>query len=190
MPLTKYEVIVKAYDEVNALDKHEDRKAERAVQALAFLTLSAATIFAGSIYVYSVLKLNLPLLQVAYVLFVAFVVLLVLGTAIIIWAVSPRFNIPTPWATGQPGIPGTPPSLFFGMLIYKFPSQSWQEYWEKTPDAAIEALAVAQLAYETHLIAEKVVYKVRYLTIGFRLYLLSVFPLLAMVVALVAAVIG
>jgi hypothetical protein len=43
----KFKVIYSSYNEVNNLDRYEDSKAERGLQALAFITLSDVTIFAA-----------------------------------------------------------------------------------------------------------------------------------------------
>jgi hypothetical protein len=184
----KYDLISRAYDEVNELDKHQDKKAERAIQALAFLTLSAATIFGASLYEYVQLKLNLEWLQGAYILFVAFAMLLILGSGAVLWGIMPRFNIPSSWGTIAATAGSPPKSLFFAVKIAETRREDWVAYWRDTPDAAVLLTAVNQLAFETHLISEKVLIKVSWTRLGFRLYLASLVPLIAMLILIVGAV--
>ena len=74
--IEKFKVVYSSYTEVNNLDRYEDSKAERGLQALAFITLSGVTIFAASLYILTTLHKNLVLFIASYILFAIFIVLI------------------------------------------------------------------------------------------------------------------
>lgn len=70
--IEKFKVIYSSYNEVNNLDRYEDSKTERELQALTFITLSGVTIFGPLLYVLTTLYKNQALLFTSYALFVIF----------------------------------------------------------------------------------------------------------------------
>ena len=176
MASQKLELIKKSYDEVNLLTKHEDAKAERALTAMAFLTIAASAVIAASVEGSTYLELSPILFKVGSAFFIAFIILVAAGTFILIWGIFPRFNIPPLWQGPPDPFLMVPKSLFFGILINNVPQAAWKEYWHQTSPADLEAKAFDHLVYETHLISEKIVLKVRWTSWGIRLYLASLIP--------------
>lgn len=185
MAASKYEFILKAYDEVNALTKHEDQKAERSLTAMAFLTIAASTVFAATISASTYEELSPNLFTAATALFIAFVVLVAGGTFLVLFGIFPRFNIPLIWRSkSDPSKkePQEPRSIFFGIEIGQLTSEAWSNYWDSTPVAELAQKALENLVLETHLIAGKVRLKVRWTGWGARLFLASLFPLAGMLI--------
>lgn len=96
--LEKFNLAQRSFEEVNSLDRYEDQKAQRGLQALAFITLSGVTIFAGSLYILTSLINNPDLLYFTYIVFGLFIVLISIGTLFILYGIKPRFNIPNKWS--------------------------------------------------------------------------------------------
>jgi hypothetical protein len=187
MPPTKFDILSKAYDEVNALTKHEDQKAERAVTAMAFVTLSAATIFGSTIIAHTSLAANY--LEAAYVLMAAFVALSLLGTLLILYGIYPRFMLPPDWKDPSKARTGNPRSIFFALEIRKHDEKDWVRFWREVKDADLESLAIEQLSRETHLIARKIVEdKIPPVRWAFYCYLASLVPLIAMIWMMILSV--
>lgn len=179
----KFKVIYSSYSEVNNLDRYEDSKAERGLQALAFITLSGVTIFAASLYILTTLHKNLLLFILSYVLFASFIVLISLGTIFILYAIKPRFNIPENWNEGPK--PTFPKSIFFYKQIAAMDRSTWVNFLlDNSTDKMLDK-AISDLSSETHLIAEKIEKKVKWSARGFHLYLASVGFMLFMAVTMV-----
>lgn len=186
--VTKLEVLLKAYDEVNALTKHEDQKAERALTAMAFIVLGGATLFAATFVSSGWKQFAEPELQWAYGMFACFLVLAISGTLIVLYAIFPRFKIPPVWK-GKGEVSKLPPrSVFFGIEIAKQTSQSWESFWNAITPEDLEAISTSQLVYETHLIAEKIIEKVRPLRVGWTCFILSLMFLIVAVLLLLLSV--
>lgn len=177
--IEKFKVIYSSYNEVNNLDRYEDSKAERGLQALAFITLSGVTIFAASLYILTILYKNPALLFTSYALFAIFIVLISVGTIFILYAIKPRFNIPIKWE-GE-----VPKSIFFYKHIRAMDRGAWVNFLLKTGTDNLLDKAVNDLSYETHLIAEKIEKKVKWSRRGFDLYLASIFSMVIMAITMV-----
>jgi hypothetical protein len=177
--LEKFKLVFLSYSEVNNLDRYEDSKAERGLQALAFITLSGVTIFVGSLYILTLLDKGRNLLMFSYVLFGIFIFLISLGTLCILWAIKPRFNVPEGWKGG------IPKSIFFYQKISEVPVKDWTDFFTNNTTDDLIQKATDDLVYETHLIAEKIGTKVRYSQWGFYLYISSIVVMIIMITSLV-----
>lgn len=178
--IEKMKVVYSSYTEVNNLDRYEDSKAERGLQALAFITLSGVTIFAASLYILTTLHKNLVLFIASYVLFAIFIVLISVGTIFILYAIKPRFNLPKKWKEE------VPKSMFFYQFIGAMDRDAWVNFLAKNNADALLDKAINDLSYETHLIAEKIGKKVKWATRGFNLYLASVAFMVLMALTMIA----
>src|SRR5262249_47944123 len=122
---TLLELSKRSLDEVTRLTEYEDGKANRILAAMAFLSALAGVLFARFVEKYHVLFLNgpwtnsLPLMGV-YILFFLYILCLVRGVILVIYAVKPRFNVPADWVKGT-GKPGS--FLFFQQIINVKPAE-------------------------------------------------------------------
>lgn len=177
--LEKFKVVYSSYNEVNSLDRYEDSKAERGLQALAFITLSGVTIFAASLYILTILHRNLTLFITSYTFFGIFIVLISIGTIFILYGIKPRFNIPKSWDGTEPK------SIFFYREIASLQRDKWIQYISgKTTDQLLDK-AISDLTFETHLIAEKIGKKVKWTKCGFLFYLISVVSMVIMTITMI-----
>jgi hypothetical protein len=179
----KFKIIFSSYSEVNNLDRYQDGKAERGLQAIAFVILSGVTIFAGSLYILSLLQSNVVLLYLLYILFVIFILLTAIGVIFIIYAIIPRFNIPIKWEGADPK------SIFFFMKIAEMNETKWIDYFQNTGAQELVEKAIKDLILETHLIAQKIPKKVKWTSRGFYLFIASAVFLIFMILPLVMNII-
>ena len=177
--IEKLKVVYSSYTEVNSLDRYEDSKAERGLQALAFITLSGVTIFAASLYILTTLHKNLVLFIASYVLFAIFIVLISVGTIFILYALKPRFNLP------KKSKEEVPQSIFFYQFIGAMDRDAWVNFLLKNNADALVDKAIKDLSFETHLIAKKIGKKVKWATRGYNLYLASVTFMVLMALSMI-----
>ena len=177
--LEKFKVVFSSYNEVNNLDRYEDSKAERGLQALAFIALSGVTIFAASLYILTILYKNLVLFIVSYTFFGIFIVLISIGTIFILYGIKPRFNDP------ETGKGSEPKSIFFYKKIIELEHDNWNNFLSNITIDELLDKATNDLINETYLIAEKIKTKVKWSKRGFMCYLLSIIFMVAMAIAMV-----
>lgn len=170
---TKYEVLVKTYDEVSALTLHEDEKAERALTAMAFLSLSGATIFGATLVDGGWHQLATPYAQLAYGFFTAFLTVAIAGTLITLVAVFPRFHARDAYEERGRRTDMPPESMLYAVEIAKRTEESWKDYWVNATPATVEADVTTSLAHEVHRMSVRVVTKIRRLRVGFNFFLVS-----------------
>lgn len=181
--IEKFKIVYSSYTEVNNLDRYEDSKAERGLQALAFITLSGVTIFAGSLYILTTLHKNPDLFLAEYIFFSIFIIFASAGTFLVLYGIKPGFNIPKDWK--ETSKKDDPKSIFFYERIYIMDEEKWLEYFVSNSTDQLLDKAISDLVYETHLIAKKISEKLRWTKWGFILYLLCVVSLLIMVITMV-----
>ena len=166
--LEKFKLIYSSYNEINGLDRYEDEKAQRGLQALAFISLSGVTIFAASLYILSSLSKQQTLLFLTYIFFGIFIILISVGTFLILFAIRPSF---IPLEHQNKGIPE---SLYFYKEVADFDKDKWNNYLNSTAIDDLLEKATSDLINETHVIAKKIGRKVKNTTWGFNFYLYSV----------------
>jgi hypothetical protein len=182
----------RSLDAVTHLTEYEDDKANRILTAMAFMSAFAAVIFA---VVPSRYPLSMPLillragaqadaffLLAVYGSFIAFALTLTIGVAFVLHAVRPRFNVPKAWKPD-----GTKPAslLFFEKIVEVSPAD-WANAFVGAQKSDLLATQVKNSVLETYLIAEKIEAKMRWLSIGVKLFFASTI-ILAFLLPLVAA---
>jgi Family of unknown function (DUF5706) len=187
----------RSLETVTHLTEYEDDKANRILTAMAFMSAFAAVIFA---VVPSRYPLSMPLilagkgfrweaflLFVAYGAFVVYALALTMGVVCVLHAVRPRFNVSKTWKPD-----GSKPGslLFFDKIIDVSPADWANEFANSDKDGLLSTFARNSIL-ETYLIAEKIAFKMKWLTCGVRLFFVSTIVLailLPLVVATLALV--
>src|SRR5437588_3938401 len=115
-----------------AQTEYQDGKVARIVTVVAFLTAAIAAVFARFQTVYD-WRQGL-LVDAAYGLFFAYVVIVGCAAGWLIYAIRPTFNTPKEW-TGEPG------SLFFFEQIIESKPSDWATYWIDKSEEFMKARA-------------------------------------------------
>lgn len=176
-------------DTVSRLTQYEDEKANRILAAVAFISAFVASTFATipnrfpPLYVRTLwmqgVEWRAALLATSYLLLAAYAVLVSIGLSYVLWAVMPRFKSSLGWITNDGGAKtpgwgktcdGKPKSvLFFSRIVETHPTMWAREF--RTSDGYELALKYSRDSIaESHLIADKIRDKVRFLTIGVRFF--------------------
>lgn len=151
------------FDHMIDMLKHEDEKANRILTAMAFLTAAAAAISIpffedkiGLRIVFLELDLNLGLL-----LFFLYLIFVVIGTFFMLAALGPILFIPRLWGeTRNDDKKDKICSLLFFKKITAVKRQDWKNFFNASHASKISKKIFVDRIYESHLLAEKVDYKV------------------------------
>lgn len=101
-----------------------------------------------------------------YSLFGLYFLLLTAGAVLTLWAVQPRFRIPSVWRTKS-----TPASFLFFSKILEVSGKNWANAFTGASVDQLESQYVKNSILETYLIAQKIPKKLRPLTWGVRFLL-------------------
>lgn len=182
----------RSLDTVTHLTEYQDDKANRILTAMAFMSAFAAVIFAvvPSRYPLSVLQLLLRdglrpeacLLFALYGVFVLYALTLTIGVVFVLHAVRPRFNVPRGWKPE-----GSKPAsyLFFEKIVEVSPTD-WANAFVGTKKEDLLNAQVKNAVMETYLIAQKIGVKMKWLSLGVKLFVASTI-VLAILLPLIAA---
>jgi hypothetical protein len=157
--------------EVTRLTEYEDGKANRILMSMAFLSALAGVLFSKFVDKYHHLLSgelwSIPwlLVLIVYSVFFFYVLLLIAGVIFVLYAVMPRFNIPTDWKH-KSGIPAS--FLFFEKMIEVTPT-AWADAFSKRPPDTVKSDYIKNSVLESFLIAEKIRIKLGKLQHGLRL---------------------
>lgn len=158
----KHGISKEIFDHIIDMLKHEDEKANRILTAMAFLTVAAAAIsipfFENKIGLIVVsLDLNL-----GWLLFFLYVVLVVIGTFFMLAALGPILFIPRMWGeTSKDGEKDKIRSLLFFEKITEMKREDWTNFFNTSCASEISNKVFKDRIYESHILAEKVDYKVK-----------------------------
>jgi len=176
----------RSLDTVTKLTQYEDEKANRLLTAIAFLSAFVASLFAtipsrfppGSIdKIWNEgLHVRSMLLESVYILFCTYAVLVSIGVATILYGVQPRFNLPK-----RPSKKKGPKSLLFFKYIADSAPEEWGKAFSEPSSHDLEMRYVRNSIVETYLVAEKITLKIKWVTLGVRLFLAA-----ALIVAVLA----
>lgn len=176
----------RSLDEVTRLTGYEDEKANRILTAMAFLSALDGVLFASFVDKYHALLWSSSwLVSLVYGFFFLYILLLSLGAICVVYAVQPRFNVPSDWGKGS-GPLGS--FLFFKQIIQVTP-KTWTQAFSGQTGADLKNEYVKNAIFETYLIAEKVRDKLEYLEPGVNLLTWSTRILLGWVILYVFTVI-
>lgn len=167
----KLAIVKQSFDYASDITRHEDAKAGQILAPMAFLTAAYAAIW-GSFFSGKV-TFTYDSYDLITILFAGFVACVTIGTAFILTAFGPRFNIPKLWKSdSEEPLSKTPKSIFFFELIAKEPMEKWRNYFSNSA-GVVEQKALDDLIYETHLVSEKISIKIRAIKRGKIFFLLS-----------------
>jgi hypothetical protein len=152
-------------DEVTRLTGYEDEKANRILTAMAFLSALAGVLFGTFLTKYQSIGTSSYLLVTVYLVFYLYILCLALGAICVVYAVKPRFNVPTDWGkeTGKPSS-----FLFFRQIILLEPA-AWAKAFSSRTSFELQTEYIRNSIFESYLIAEKVRNKLAYLEPGMSL---------------------
>jgi hypothetical protein len=170
----KAEVARESFKEVLASDEHEDRKAQRILTAMAFLTAAAGVIFAELSRAGIGASLKFPFSSTyGYlpVCFFAFVATMIIGTLLFLAALGPAFNLPRMWRSKDRK--SYPRSLLFSQLILQGTQTDWEKYWVESSVENLKEKLAENFVTEAYLLADKVRFKVTMMRYGKIVYKLS-----------------
>jgi hypothetical protein len=159
-------------ESVTHLTEYEDEKANRIMTAVAFLSALVSVAFAVIVQRYPFttvaqikglsIHLNSVSLFLLYILFGVYFLLLTLGAAFTLYAVWPRFQIPSSWERTKT----TPGSFLFFKEILNVSGKNWgRSFTQNTPEMLKTEYAKNSIL-ETYLIAQKIPKKLRPLKKG------------------------
>src|SRR5262245_1118331 len=158
------ELSKRSLDEVTRLTEYEDGKANRIVTAMAFLSALEGVLFAKFLDKYHMILLNdlwasSGLLICVPVLFFIYILCLILGIILIVYAVRPRFIVPAAWEQGA----GDPASFLFFRQIIQIKPGAWAKAFSGKNVDILKREYIKNSILETYLIAEKIREKLVYL---------------------------
>jgi len=157
--------------EVKALTEYEDTKAQRILAAVAFLAALAGGLFAASNQIVRTTRVDWIVAGGFYVGFALYVGLLVIGSALVLYAVLPRFTIPPTWdAKVQHSKPKS--FLFFEKIISVSPID-WAKAYTESTVSNLKREYIRNSIFETYLVAQKIREKLIPLKCGVRIILVS-----------------
>ena len=164
---------------VTHLTEYQDEKANKILTAMAFLSALVGVVFAAVIdkCPYSLVshlrasgyQCSAIGLIVIYGLFVLYFVLLGIGAALVVWAVKPRFNIPSTWHADK-----NPASLLFYEKIAEVSGKQWASAFAQHSANEVQQEYLKNAIYETYLIAGKIATKLRLLQPGIGFFFASI----------------
>jgi hypothetical protein len=170
--------------EVKSLTEYEDNKAQRVLAAVAFLAAFAAGIFAvssRSLIEAKVLAISispqLPINWLGLALFGGFAlygVLLLSGAGTVLYAIAPRFNVPSTWKPAKE----FPSSFLFFKPILEVAPEKWVNAFAASDTTRLRQEYIKNSVIETYLVADKIRTKMVPLTRGVNILTWSIAVLL------------
>ncbi|SFH60296.1 hypothetical protein SAMN05216299_1321 [Nitrosospira sp. Nsp14] len=198
------ELAEKSLKEVKALTEYEDQKAQRILTAVAFLATLGGLLFTlvckevptnnicnifeldgrgcGPISWDSFLQFT------AYIGFLIFSLTAVIGSAFVIHAVAPRFNL-SDLTKQTEGDTQRPKSFLFFLKILKVKREHWEKVFLTMEPRALRREYTKNAIVESYLIADKIRLKVKHLRVGVRFFFWSTVILALWILCAVAAII-
>ena len=169
--MSQHKLAREVFEIVLRATEHEDDKANRLLFAMAFLTAAASGFYSQVKGVPAQSVVLGRSLDTTTLTFVAFLVMVVIGTVLMLAALGPKFNLIEGWRkpirTAEDAKDG---SLYFFEAIARTEYSRWLEMWN---DPNIEDVATSHLINEAFLIAKKTQYKVAMMSVGRSFYKLS-----------------
>lgn len=166
-------------ESVTRLTEYQDDKANRILTAAALLATLAGVLYSALAprdtsqnVVFTSSKLSTGaqiLLWGFHGLFAAFCLCVAVGTFLVILGIRPRFRLPVA-ADGKPSVIGSP---LFAIDIAKRSIADWTSLFASKSEADLSCHYTRSRVLEIHLVAEKVVEKLRVVQLGVGLFLLS-----------------
>lgn len=182
----------RSLDTVTHLTEYEDDKANRVLTAMAFVSALAGVTFvvipsrfplsAPLILFRSGLTSQAILLSTTYLAFIAYSLSLIVGVAVILNAVRPRFNVPTTWKSEG----STPASRLFFEKIAEVSPTDWAKSFTTTTTSELLSDYIKDSVLESYLVAEKIGTKLKGLKRGFK-WLFASTVMLGFVLPLIVA---
>lgn len=178
---TYHSLTARSLDSVINLTEYEDQKANRILTAIAFLSALSGIIFSALLPKYkdgTILLLKHWDWSVwsYYISFGAYVVCLILGAGLVIYAISPRFNNPPSWRKDDPvSVPG---SLLFFEKILEIRPKLWVDFFKNKPFSDLQTKYIKGNIAESYIISQKIRDKLVYLQPGIRFLNIAVFLLI------------
>lgn len=162
----------RSLDSVIHLTEYEDQKANRILTASAFLSALAGVIFSTLVPKYEngtillTQHWNFPV-WCYYISFSLYIVCLLLGSFLVIYALAPRFKNPLAW---NENVPGSEPGslLFFEKLLENRP-KTWIEFYSKKTFIELQTKYIKGNIAESYIISQKIRDKLAYLQPGISL---------------------
>jgi hypothetical protein len=169
-----FQATQRSLETVTHLTEYEDDKANRVLTAMAFVSALAGVTFvvipsryplsAPLIFFRSRLPWQAILLSATYVAFSVYALFLIVGVAVILDAVRPRFNVPTAWKKEG----STPASRLFFEKIAEVSPTDWAKSFTTGTKNDLLSAYVRDSVLESHLIAQKIGVKLNLLKRGFK----------------------
>jgi len=182
-------VTARTLDTVSRLTQYEDEKANRILAAIAFVSAFVGALFGTipsrfpptsiALLWASGIHWRSALLASSYLLFSCYALLVAIGLAMVLWAVTPRFKTSAGWKAAaaianEPGwkkdLTKRPKSLLFYERIAETHPTMWAREFSVNSAYDIELTYAKNSIAESHLVSDKIRYKVKWLTRGVRLF--------------------
>ena len=181
---TKAVIAKSILDDVVNSSNHEDEKVGRILGSMAFLTAGAA--FAFSTFVSNRIGNVTVGVDLVSILFLAYVALLVLGTIIMLEAMSPRLHLLRGAGADRDDDSDSSvglDSMHFFKSIARKSQAEWLSYFKDVSSSDLLAKECEDALRQAHFLSSKVTKKVGYIRSGKLVILIASIFLVAMVAA-------
>lgn len=165
----------RSLDSVINLTEYEDQKANRILTAIAFLSALSGVMFSTLLPKYKdgtilLIKHWNWSVWLYYISFGLFVFSLIVGAALVIYALTPRFNNPPSWKEDKTD----PGSLLFFEKILEIRPRLWAEYFKKNSFDDLQTKYIKGNIAESYIVSQKIREKLIPLMPGIRLLNIAV----------------
>jgi len=184
----KYALSAEMFENISNLNEHEDEKAGRILEAMAFLSITAVTAFAIFVTIQLSAQITvggssfnlIPLSFAGFSVFVALGIFIFLEASLSGIETNKKLQTKTPDKTGKN--PFEPQSLFYFKKISEEKIEQWTSYFEGNADDIVNK-AYRDHVLETFSISKKTKTKVKYYKFGKLCFYIAIVFFVILIVA-------